>query len=170
MPKVLAYFGQAVVYGLIALVLGYFSTSPAYQSFPENKAQVILSFSHVGQRKEPCRKLTPQEIAETAANMRRAEVCPRERLPVTVELMLSNKTVYSATVPPTGLSKDGASRIYKRFAVAPGHYRLLARLRDGPQNAGFNYESETEIDLAPGQSFVVDFRSEMGGFLFGHEG
>lgn len=170
MPSVLAVLGQGLVYGLIALVLGYFSVNPAYQRFSSDAAQVILSFSHTGQRKEKCRKPTREEIEATAANMRRPEICQRERLPVAVELRLSDKLLYSEIVRPAGLSRDGASRVYKRLMIAPGHYRLAVRLRDGPEDSGFNYEGATNIDLAPGENYVIDFRSEMGGFLFSRAG
>ncbi len=166
MPKVAAYLGQVAVYGLIALCLGAFATWPSYRAFPEDKARLVISFSHGGQRLGDCRKLTPAEIAEVAANMRRAEVCPRERQPIMVEMRLSDELLYSATVPPTGIAGDGASQVYRGFTVAPGQHRLRVAMRDSRRTAGFDYEREAEITLEPGQSFVVDFRSEMGGFFF----
>lgn len=166
MPKPLAYLGQAIVYGAIAVLLGYFSTSPAYQRFPTDKAQLVLSFTHVGQRAKPCRKLTREEIEELAANMRRAEVCERERLPLYVELDLGGETLFSASLAPTGLSRDGAAHVHERFTVTPGRHVLRIGLRDSARTEGFDYESEAVIELSPGQSFVVDFHSELGGFRF----
>jgi hypothetical protein len=156
MPKVFAIAGQLLVYGLTALLFGIFSTDPSYRAFPEDKAQILLTFSHVGQRKGECRKLTREEIQEMAANMRRAEICPRERLPVTVELELSGEVIY-----------HGASQAHRRFMVEPGPHHLVARLRDGAESGGFNYQEATDIELQAGENFIVDFRSEMGGFLFG---
>ncbi len=166
MARPLAYLGQVVVYGAIALLLGYFSTRPAYDYFPEDQAQIVLSFSHVGERAVPCRKLTREEIAEIAANMRRSEVCGRERLPLYVELLLGGEAIFAAGVAPTGLSSDGAAQVHERFSVAPGRYELVARLRDSARSEGFDYERGATVDLAPGESFVVDFRGEFGGFLF----
>lgn len=166
MPKPLAFVGQAVVYGAIAVLLGYFSTNPTYQHFPADEAQLVISFTHVGQRATPCRKLTREEIEELAANMRRAEVCARERLPLYVELDLGNEKLFSASLPPTGLSRDGAAHLHERFTVAPGRHVLHVGLRDSARTQGFDYESEAVIDLSPGQSFVVDFRPELGGFQF----
>jgi hypothetical protein len=167
MPRPLAYLGQGIIYAAIALVLGYFATSPSYQRFPDDKAQILLSFSHVGQRKEACRKPTQEELEATAANMRRTEICGRERVPVYVELRLADELIYGASLPPTGLSRDGASQAYERFEVPPGRHRLVARLRDSARDEGFDFEGEIEVDLRPGQNFVVDFRGELGGFIFG---
>ena len=171
MTRALAYLGQAGVYLLTALLLGSFSTWPAYRAFPEDQARLVVSFSHGADRKGACRKLTPEEIAEIAANMRKAEVCPRERLPIFLEITLSGDVLYQASVDPTGLAGDGASQVYERFAVAPGRHRLRLRLRDSARETGFDYEREAEILLRPGQNFVADFRAEMGGFFFpGGEG
>ena len=167
MLKVFAIVGQLVIYGLTALVLGVFSTHPTYRAFPEDKAQVLLSFSHVGQRKGECRKLTREEIEAMAANMRRTELCPRERLPVAVELELSGEVIYRDVLHPTGLSRDGASQVHRRFTVEPGMHRLVTRLREKPGAEDFDYQDMMEIELEAGENFIVDFRSEMGGFLFG---
>ena len=170
MPKVFAIPGQAVLYALIALCLGSFATSPAHRPFPEGQAQLMLSFSHNGQRKGECRKLSRAEIAETAANMRRAELCPRERLPVTVELSLSGAVIYRAELPPTGFSDDGASQAYQSFMVAPGSYEITARLRDSAREEGFDHENTEQVTLAEGQRLAIDFRSDKGGFVFGARG
>ncbi len=170
LPKPLAYLGQALAYGAVAVLLGYFSTSPAYERFPADKAQLVLSFTHIGQRATPCRKLTREEIADLAANMRRAEVCERERVPLYVELGLDGELIYSADLPPTGLSRDGAAQVHERFTVAPGQSRLRLALRDSARETGFDYESELAIELRPGQTLVVDFRPEFGGFLIGRTG
>ena len=50
--------------------------------------------------------------------------------------------------------------------VSAGRHRLVARLRDSDRTEGFDYEHEAEIELAPGQNFVVDFRAVSGGFIF----
>ena len=167
MHSAMKYLGQGIVYAGIAALLGYLSTSPAYRYFPDNQAQILLSFSHIGQPKGPCRKLSKEEIAEVAANMRRAEVCPRERLPVEIELDLDGELAFRETLAPTGLSKDGAAQVYRRFAVAPGEHRLVVRMRDSDRSTGFDYETASEVDLADGENLMIDFLSEEGAFIFG---
>ena len=161
------YAGQGLVYALLALVLGYLSDSPAYTHFPPDRAQIKLSLAHGAARKGGCRRLSAEEIARLPPNMRRPTECPRERLPVVVEIILDDAVLYRASLPPTGLAGDGPSRAYRRFAVAPGPHRLVARLRDSERDEGFDYERAAWIELAPGQSLAIDFRAETGGFIFG---
>jgi hypothetical protein len=92
--------------------------------------------------------------------------CARERLPITVELLLDGEPLYQAVLPPTGLAGDGPSRAYQRFAVPPGRHELSARLRDSDRGEGFDYERTAVVELAPAQSLAIDFRAEMGGFVF----
>ena len=157
---------QVVAYLLFAAVVGYFSASPSYTHFDPDMAQIKLNFSHSGQRKSECRRLTPEEIAKLAPNMRRPMDCPRERLPVRVELILNGTVLFSDSLPPSGIARDGKSSAYQRFTVAPGRHHLIARLRDSAREEGFDYEHEAEIQLAPRQNFVVDFKSDSGGFIF----
>lgn len=159
--------GQVVIYGLIAVTFGYFSMYPSYNRFPAGQAQLLLSFSHVGQRKEACRKLTQQETANMQLNMHRGKVCPRERLPVAVELLLADTPLLQEKLVATGVASDGAAQIYRRFTIPAGPHRITARLRDTARQEGFDYQAETDVVLAPGEKYVIDFRSEFGGFLFG---
>lgn len=166
MTSVARYLGQAVLYGLVAVLFGYLSANPSYTHFPPDQAMVRLSFAHGADRRGECRRLSAEEIAETPPNMRVAMICPRERLPVLVELELDGALLYSAELPPTGLSGDGPSRAYQSFTVAPGLHTLTARLRDTARADGFDYDAATDVDLAPGQHFVIDFRDDIGGFVF----
>ena len=166
MVKALKYAGQGVVYALIALLFGVFSDSPRYVHAPPDQAQIMLSFTHGGQRKGECRRLNAEELAELAPNMRRAQVCPRERLPLLVELTLDGRTLFTADLPPSGLSGDGPSQVHRRFIVPPGSHRLTVRLRDSARSEGFDYERSEDIVLKERQNFVVDFRADAGGFVF----
>ena len=62
--------------------------------------------------------------------MRKPISCPRERLPLWIEVQVGEKVLLQDSLPPTGLSGDGPSRIHRRFVVEPGRLRLIARLRD----------------------------------------
>jgi hypothetical protein len=155
-----------LVYAGFAAVLGYFASAPSYQHFPRDMAQIKLSFAHGGERVGECRRLTPEELAKLAPNMRKPVVCPRERVPVFVELELDEEILYRDSLSPPGLFGDGPSRAYQRFAVAPGPHRLTARMRDSGRSEGFDYEREADVDLIPGQNFSIDLRAETEGFIF----
>ena len=166
MHRLVQLVGQAIAYALFAVAIGYFATRPAYTHLDPGKALIKLSFSHAGQRKGDCRRLTPEELAALAPNMRRPLDCPRERLPLRMELLLDGETLFQGELPPSGLAGDGASTVYRKFPVAPGRHRLTARLRDTARTEGFDYESERDVVLEPRQIFVVDFKAALGGFVF----
>lgn len=157
--------GQAAVLGLFAALLGYLATRPAYVHMDPRDALVTLSFGHAGERKVPCRRLTPDEIAALPPNMRKPVDCPRERVDLLVELALDGRVLYRGSLPPSGLAGDGASTVFEEFPVAPGTYTLTARLRDTRREEGFDYETERTVSLAAGRRLVVDFRPDTGGFV-----
>ncbi len=166
MLSFLKYGGQAVVYLLIAGLFGYFSSSPTYVHFDSSTAMVKISFAHGANPKGDCRRRTAEELAKLAPNMRRPLDCPRERLPVTVEFEIDGEVLVRETLPPSGLSGDGPSRLYRVFAIAPGEHHIVARLRDTDRADGFDYEREAIVDLVPKQIFVIDFKAGSGGFVF----
>lgn len=166
MPSIAAYAGQAVFYAAIAAAIGYFAADPVYRQVPEGMAQIKLSFNHAGQRVEDCRKLTYEELSKLPTAKRRPLDCVRERVPVTVELLIDGKPMYASVLKPTGLSSDGPSKAYEKFLVPAGHHVIEAHLRDTRRDEGFDFESRHEADLAPWQSLAIDFKAEQGGFLF----
>ena len=93
-------------------------------------------------------------------------LCQRERLPVYVELASDGKTIYRASLPPLGLSRDGPSRVYARLPIPAGRHLLTARLRDTARTTGFDYERTETLKLKPGQNLAIDFRADIGGFVF----
>ena len=165
MSKPLRYIGQAVVYLGIAALLGIFSNAPAYVHFPPSQAAITLSLVHSAQRKEECRRLSAQEIAELAPNMRKALSCPRERLPLWLEVTLDGKVLFQESLPPTGLWSDGPARVYQRFTATPGRHSLALRMRDSARTEGFDYQFDSSIELTPQQALIIDFRPESGGFI-----
>lgn len=159
------YLSQAVLYAAFVGAIGYLSTSPTYVHLPPDEALVKLSFTHAGARKEPCHERTPEELAKLAPNMRAPTACPRERVPVTVEVALDGKPLFSVVAPPSGLAKDGASTVYRRIAIPAGTHTIAARLSDVPGGA-FDHQAETTVALKPGRVLVIDFDAVKGGFLF----
>jgi len=166
MNKVFHYAGQIVAYALFAVTIGYLATSPAYTYLEPGLAVIKLSFSHAGEHAQACRRLTQEELNALPPNMRRPTDCQRERIALLIELDLDGKTIYRDKLPPSGLAGDGASTAYKKFSVSAGEHHIVVRLRDSRDTDGFDYEKAAEINLSPQQNFVIDFRPELGGFLF----
>ena len=166
MSRILPWAGQIVIYALFGGLIGYFSSQPSYTYFPADQTLVKLSFAHGAKRAGECRKRTREELQKLAPNMRKPMLCPRKRLPVYVELALDGKTIYRKSLPPSGLSQDGPSQVYARLPIPAGRHTLTARLRDTARTTGFDYERTETRDLKPGHSLAIDFRADIGGFIF----
>ncbi|MBZ0129054.1 MAG: hypothetical protein K8F59_08045 [Rhodobacteraceae bacterium] len=149
----------------LVVVLGaaWLSARPSWQSLGAGDALIRLSFTQSGVR--DCRARTPEELAALPRNMRRDEICERRRAPVYVEMDIDGETVFARNLEPTGLSGTGPSRIYHRFEVPAGTYKLALRLRTDPALQGYTNELEQTVTLVPGQSLAVDYQSEQGGFV-----
>jgi hypothetical protein len=165
MKILLRYLAQALLYVPLMAIIGYFSTAPTYHHLAPGQALIRLSISHAAQRKAECRERTAEELAKLSPNMRAPLVCPRERAPVTVELDLDGQRVVQAVAPPSGLTRDGASTIYRRLPVAAGTHHIVARLKDHV-GSDFNYVRQADLELRPGRVLVVDFHAAKGGFEF----
>jgi hypothetical protein len=160
------YAGQAVVYTIFAISIYWLSTSPVYTHLDAGKAVIRLTFAHAASPNGECKTLSREELLKLAPNMRQPRVCPRERVPVYVELEIDGEKTYNAVLPPTGLKNDGAARVYQRFQVPTGSHKIVLRLRDSGRESGFDYETSREVDLSDGQNFSIDFKAPMGGFIF----
>jgi hypothetical protein len=158
--------GQFIVIAALFVAVAAFSDWPVYRQIPHGSAVVMLSFVHGADRKADCRRLTPEEIQKLPPNMRRVQECPRGRRPVYVELDLAGKTVFQASLPPTGIAGDGPSKVYERFVVPAGSYDIAVRMRDTARTDGFDHDRRATVALAADQLFVIDFRTESGEFVF----
>lgn len=166
MAKPISWMGQALLYALFALIIGYFSTSPPYRHLAPDQALIKLSFSHHGKQVSECRQRSPEELAKLAPNMRAPMDCKRERSPVTVEIDIDGAPAYRHVAMPSGLSKDGASTAYRRFTLAAGAHRLAVRFNDDARHSGFTHQREESVTLVPGRVLVIDFDAEKGGITF----
>lgn len=150
---------------VLCLVVAWFAANPSWRSFPKDTALLRVSFTHSGDRSASCRDRTPEELAKLPPNMRNAQVCDRRRPPITVQIEIDGKIIYTAEKPPSGLAGSGPSRVYERLLLPAGEHALTVRMRDNPKTEGFDYEATRDVVLKPAQSFVIDFRKE-DGFVF----
>ena len=82
--NIFRYLAQAALYLPFMVLIGYFSSQPAFEQLGGNEALIRLSLTHAAQRVAECRQRTPEELAKLPPNMRAPLDCKRERaLPVT---------------------------------------------------------------------------------------
>ncbi len=158
--------GHWVVYAAFFVSLGVFSVRPRLHLMADDEAIVSISFSHAGQRVGECRQLSQQELMALAPNMRRPEVCPRERHPLRVALLMDDQTLYQAALPPTGLWADGKSTAYQRIRVPAGVHDFVIRMNDSGTSGSFDFENSSTITLLPGQNLVIYFDADSQQFRF----
>jgi hypothetical protein len=156
---------QFAVVTAVVVFAASFSNGPTYRQISEGSGVVKLSFAHSANRSGDCRRRTPEELAKLPPNMRNPMDCPRGRRSLATELMIDGNIVFSAELPPSGLSRDGPSQVYRRFVVPSGVHTIIARLRDTPRTSGYDHELKETVNLGAGQSMAIDFRPELGGFI-----
>ncbi len=154
--------GQVLVAGLVMAFIGTFGSSnaPAYRYFGPDEAMLKISVTHASQRKDPCHKRSAEELAKLPPNMRAAQQCSRERVPVLLEADFDGKPLLSRLRQPSGLSKDGASTFYHYFRIPAGAHTLTLRMRESARTEGFDYVDEYKLDVEPLGLAVVNFSRE----------
>ena len=164
MGNAMRYLLQATAYVAFALIIGYLSFWPRYHYASPEMAAVKLSLSHATERVTACVKLTPQQIADLAPNMRRAEACERKRLPLLLELEVDGEVAKTLQAAPSGLWEDGPAAVYERFNLAPGAHTISVRLRDSARTDGWDYTHTEDVVLQAGRYLTITFKAENGGF------
>lgn len=166
MSETVRRIGQGLVHLAAAALVGYFSRNPVYRAFPSDRAQIVLAFAHGGARVEECRRLSYEEIRALPPGERRPSTCRRERRPVLLRLALDGEVLLDEVLPPTGLSGDGPSRIYREFAVPPGPHCVEAALDETGAWTERAWRSRVTVSLRPLDRLAVDFKADKGGFLY----
>lgn len=126
---------------------------------------ITLAFAHAGERREECRTLSPGELAKLPPNMRLQMDCPRERSPVTVDLLLDGKPVIEEVANAPGLYEDQGVDVYRSVKVPAGEHHLKVTMNDSVRVAGPTYTHEQTVTLMPAQLLVVDFNSDTHQFV-----
>ncbi len=165
MRLALAMAGRFAALAVVFAAAAALSDWPDHRSLPDGVGVLTLSFGHGADRKAACRPATPEELAALPPNMRRTEICPRERPPIRVELDIDGRPAFQADVPPSGIAGDGPSRVHQSFTLAAGTHTVSVRMRDRPGDA-FTWQASRKIDIAEAGHRVVDFRPEAEGFIF----
>jgi hypothetical protein len=148
---------QVAIYGLFLALVGGLSDAPVYQRMEPDQALLRVVFSHSGQPIHECKRLSQAELNALPPNMRNPVDCPRQRLPIQVELQLDAQTILAAAVPPSGLWGDGEATLYEQFQVPAGPHRLTIRMRDSSRSEGFDYQLDRRVHIKEMQNLVIGF-------------
>lgn len=165
MRNFLRYPLQALNYFMFMLLVWYFSAAPPYTQLTPDQAVITVAFAHAGQRREECRELSPQELAQLPPNMRAPMDCPRERSPVSVELLVDGETIIHQAFNAPGLYSDLGVDVYRTAKVTAGEHRLVVRMNDNVRVEGPTHTHEETVRLEPAQLLVVNFNSDTGKFF-----
>ncbi len=160
--KPLRYLLQAINYTVFMGLIWFFATAPSIRILEHDEAVITIAFAHAGDLRQPCQKLSDEEFADLAPNMRKLENCPRERSPVTIEAMLDGEALYSKILLPSGLYDDGGVDVYFSGKVTAGSHRFEIVMNDSIQKQGFNHSFSQQITIDPAQIVLVDFDTEKG--------
>lgn len=165
--KPVRYLLQAINYSVFMALIWYFASAPSIRIIAEDEAVITIAFSHAGQLREPCRRLTQEELDKLPPNMRKLDDCPRERSPVILEARLDDEPFYRVTLRPTGLFGDGGVDVFQRVKISAGEHLLSLKMNDSVRIDGFNHELEQLVIVDSAQILLVGFDSDQGFVLSG---
>lgn len=158
MAEAVRYLGQAVLYALFFVPIAYFTQQPAHRHLAEGMAELKIAVRHAGAIMGECTAVQAGTYTALPGDKQRPQICPRERSPLKLELLMDGKPLYRATVPASGLHNDGVSSVYRRFTVPAGTHRLQLRMNDNSAEEGYGWELEQEVVLQPAQVMVANFK------------
>jgi hypothetical protein len=127
-PKIVAQVG---FYLLIGLFIGYFSFAPTYQYTDGEQVELKFVVRHSGVLIGECRDLTAAEMDKLPANMKRTQICPREKAPLDVVLLVNDDQLLKASIQPSGLQNDGVLALYKNFILPAGQLVVQFTIEGG---------------------------------------
>ncbi len=152
------YLAQALLYALFFLPIVWFTHLPTHRHLEEGMAELKIAVRHAGMVIGECTDVVAGSYAALPGDAQRPQICPRERSPLQLELLMDGETLYRATVSAPGLHDDGVASIYRRFTVPVGSHHLQLRMNDDAAVEGYSWMLEQSVDLQPAQVMVASFK------------
>jgi hypothetical protein len=152
------YMGQIALYALFFVPLTWLTHQPTHRHLGEGLAELKIAVRHAGAIIGECVPVAPGAYTPLPGNKQRPQICPRERSPLQLELLLDGETLYRATVPASGLHNDGVASIYRRFTVPAGSHYLQLRMNDDAASQDYRWTLEQQLKLGPAQVMVASFK------------
>jgi len=156
------YVLQGINYAVFMALVGYFSVAPDYRRMADDAAVITVAFGHTTERVSECVELTAAELETLAPNMRAALDCPRERSPLSLEVLLDGDTVADMKLKAPGLYDDQGVDVYRDVVTVAGSHRLTVLMNDDVNADGPTYVLDTSVNLEPQRRAVVSFEPGRG--------
>lgn len=104
-----------------------------YTAESEPRAVVRLSWRVLGRQIRECRRLSPEELQELPAHMRREEVCEGRVAPYMLNVLVDGALADSGLVRASGARQDRPIYVFRELSVEPGEHRLeISFVSQGP--------------------------------------
>jgi hypothetical protein len=157
---------QILAYTMFISLIGVFTSQPELRFLESDEALLSLSFTHAAQRIGECVRLSQEELLALPPNMRSPDMCPRERHPMRIEIIVDGETLLQNTLAPSGLWHDGKASVYQRFRIKSGDHKVTVRMNDSGDMDGFDFERTVKLQVTAGQNIVVFFDPDKQRFAF----
>lgn len=157
-----------VVIVLVAILLPAVYLSDASFSFYKPETALLkIAFKHSGKRIVDCDetaliKQAGQMYRKSLKDVGRVSMdnammngCPRERYPVSVNVMLDGAQLLRKDFSPTGIKNDMASYVYDEFTVKPGERRVTVSLWDTGRKETPDYSLDETVSFADRQTLLI---------------
>ncbi len=143
-------------------LIWYFASAPSIRIIAEDESMLIIAFGHAGETREPCRRMSQEELTKLPPNMRKPEKCPRERSPILIEMYMDGDLLFKKSLMAPGLYNDGSVNIYHRQKIPAGKHHIEIKMDDSVRKEGFDYVFEQDIHIEPTNILLFAFDSEKG--------
>lgn len=118
------------------------------------RAVVRLSWRVVGQQIRECRRLSPEELGQLPAHLRREEVCEGRVAPYRLHVLVDGTVADSGLVRAAGARQDRPIYVFREISIEPGAHRLeISFVSESPP--GLSVEGPVAEGLAAADSGVV---------------
>ncbi len=149
----------ALLMGVVLFILQQGAASPFHPALPkEGAARLQVSFSWMTRPVEPCRKLSPQELAgyrpDIAKSLAITGICSPERRPAVLQVWVDGQQVTAREYNPRGLRRNGHVTGVMAWPVAAGRHRVTVRLAEAGGDVISEYTEERAFQ--PGNVWMLD--------------
>lgn len=151
-------FVQSLFYALFFVPLVVITQQPVVTLLEPGLAEFKLAIRHAGKVIGECVPISAGNYTNLPANMKRPEICPRERSPLEIELIMDGKVLYRGSVSASGVHSDGIASMYKRFSVSEGSHHLQLMMNDDVATEGPTWQLARDIELRSAQVLVATFK------------